>query len=193
MRKHLSYANVVATFALVFAMTGGALAANTYLIKSTKQLSPSVRSALKGHNGRTGATGKTGATGATGATGPQGAAGRNGSNGAPGSALAFAHILGKTSPAKLLDTANSKNVASATVSKSNPGLYCLTTSVPIQNLTGMVDFGGQTKNPQSVQANFTLLELAILVEACPPGTNVLVETPNNAGSPEPADFWITFN
>jgi hypothetical protein len=31
MRRHLSYANVVATLALVFAMTGGAFAASHYL------------------------------------------------------------------------------------------------------------------------------------------------------------------
>jgi hypothetical protein len=41
-RRHLSYANVTATVALVFAMTGGALAANHYLLTSTKQISPKV-------------------------------------------------------------------------------------------------------------------------------------------------------
>jgi hypothetical protein len=41
-RRHLSYANVTATLALVFAMTGGALAANHYLLTSTKQISPKV-------------------------------------------------------------------------------------------------------------------------------------------------------
>jgi hypothetical protein len=65
-RRHLSYANVVATLALVFAMSGGALAASHYLIDSTKQISPKVRKALKGNTGRTGTTGPRGATGATG-------------------------------------------------------------------------------------------------------------------------------
>ena len=32
MRKRLSYANVAATLALVFSMTGGAMAANHYLV-----------------------------------------------------------------------------------------------------------------------------------------------------------------
>jgi hypothetical protein len=36
----LSYANVVATLALVRAMSGGAIAATHYLITSTKQISP---------------------------------------------------------------------------------------------------------------------------------------------------------
>ncbi len=42
MRKRLTYANVTATLALVFSMSGGALAASHYLIKSTKQISPKV-------------------------------------------------------------------------------------------------------------------------------------------------------
>lgn len=46
-RRHLSYANVVATVALVFAMSGGALAAAHYLITSTSQIKPSVLRTLK--------------------------------------------------------------------------------------------------------------------------------------------------
>lgn len=37
-RKHVSYANVAATVALVFAMTGGAYAAKRYVITSMKQI-----------------------------------------------------------------------------------------------------------------------------------------------------------
>ena len=74
----LSYANVTATLALVFAMSGGALAAKHYLIKSTGQISPKVLKKLKGNTGKTGpggAQGATGATGAKGETGPKGEAG----------------------------------------------------------------------------------------------------------------------
>jgi hypothetical protein len=39
-RKHLSYANIVATLALVFAMGGSAIAAKHYLINSTRQINP---------------------------------------------------------------------------------------------------------------------------------------------------------
>ena len=74
-RRHLSYANVVATLALVFAMSGGALAANHYLLTSTRQVSPKVLSALKG---KTGPAGKAGAVGSAGAQGPEGKAGANG-------------------------------------------------------------------------------------------------------------------
>jgi hypothetical protein len=87
LRRHLSYANVIATFALLFAMSGGALAANQYLLTSTKQISPSVVKKLKGRTGaqgKTGATGAAGAPGATGATGPQGSKGTDGTNGTNG-------------------------------------------------------------------------------------------------------------
>lgn len=47
MRKHLSYANVIATFALLFAMSGGALAAQHYLLNSVKQINPRVLSQLR--------------------------------------------------------------------------------------------------------------------------------------------------
>ncbi len=83
LRKHLSYANVVATFALVFAMGGTAVAANHYLITKTSQIKPSVLKGLK----VPGAVGKPGATGASGAPGPQGVAGnegKQGNNGLPG-------------------------------------------------------------------------------------------------------------
>jgi hypothetical protein len=84
MRRRISYANVAATLALVFAMSGGALAASHYLINSTKQISPKVLKKLKGNTGKKGATGATGPagptgpTGATGATGGTGPAGKNG-------------------------------------------------------------------------------------------------------------------
>ena len=77
----MSYANVVATFALVFAMSGGALAATHYLITSTKQIKPSVLASLKG---KAGANGAQGAAGAQGPAGPAGAAGAKGENGAAG-------------------------------------------------------------------------------------------------------------
>ena len=57
MRRRLSYANVTATLALVFAMSGGAMAANHYLITSTKQINPKVLKKLTGKTGKTGATG----------------------------------------------------------------------------------------------------------------------------------------
>lgn len=76
--RRLTYANVTATLALVFAMTGGAYAASKYIITSSKQISPKV---LKQLVGKTGATGPSGPAGPSGATGPTGA---NGATGAVG-------------------------------------------------------------------------------------------------------------
>ena len=47
LRRKLTYANVTATLALVFAMSGGALAAKHYLLNSTSQVNPRVLHALE--------------------------------------------------------------------------------------------------------------------------------------------------
>jgi hypothetical protein len=80
-RLHLTPSTVIATLALVFAMSGGAYAAKRYLITSTKQISPKVLKALNGKNG------KSGTNGTNGAVGPQGPAGPQGLQGAAGSGL----------------------------------------------------------------------------------------------------------
>jgi hypothetical protein len=87
-RGRVSYANIAATLAVLFAMTGGALAASKYVITSTKQIKPSVLAQIKG---KSGASGKNGAAGAQGLQGPaglsgaQGGRGENGANGSNGS------------------------------------------------------------------------------------------------------------
>ena len=68
-KSFINYANVTATLAIVFSMSGGALAANHYLLSSIKQISPKVMNKLKGK------------TGATGPQGPQGLAGKEGTAG----------------------------------------------------------------------------------------------------------------
>jgi hypothetical protein len=87
LRRRFTYSDVVATLALVFAMSGGALAASKFLITSTKQIKPSVLASLKGKagaNGAAGAQGPTGPAGPAGGVGPQGPAGTPGTNGEPG-------------------------------------------------------------------------------------------------------------
>jgi hypothetical protein len=84
MRRRISYANVAATLALVFSMSGGALAASHYLINSTKQINPKVLKKLKGNTGKTGATGKEGPQGKEGAAGKEGTAGKEGPRGPEG-------------------------------------------------------------------------------------------------------------
>lgn len=88
MRRRFTYANVAATLALVFSMTGGALAANHYLISSTAQIKPSVLEKLHGRTGKTGRTGATGAAGREGAAGKEGATGKEGPRG-PGIVAAY--------------------------------------------------------------------------------------------------------
>ncbi len=80
-RKQFNAPTAIAVLALVFAMTGGAWAANEYVVTSTKQIKPKVLKKLRGR------TGKTGATGATGAAGPQGPKGDTGPAGASATAL----------------------------------------------------------------------------------------------------------
>ncbi len=95
LRLHLSYANVAATLALVFAMGGSAVAATHYLITSSKQISPKVLKELKktgpagtngteGKPGTPGSEGKQGPEGKEGPQGPRGVEGKQGSEGRPG-------------------------------------------------------------------------------------------------------------
>jgi hypothetical protein len=82
-RPSLSYANVVATLALIVALGGGAMAAS-YVITSTKQIKPSVLKKLKGKRGKRGKIGLPGLAGAKGDPGAPGAKGDPGTPGTPG-------------------------------------------------------------------------------------------------------------
>jgi hypothetical protein len=95
-RQRLTYANVMATVALVLALGGSAVAAGHYVITAKTQISPKVLKQLRGAKGTKGArgpigpsgpTGQTGATGATGANGPTGPMGPKGLQGDPGPLL----------------------------------------------------------------------------------------------------------
>ena len=88
MRKHLSPAMIVALIALFFALTGGAVAAQRYVITSTKQIKPSVLTKLRG---KTGPKGEPGPRGPMGPAGPQGVAGAPGAIGPQGPAGATGH------------------------------------------------------------------------------------------------------
>lgn len=135
-RKYISYANVVATLALVFSMSGAAFAAHHYLITSTKQISPKVIKSLKGKTGPSGPAGKEGA---------QGKEGKEGKEGPQGSARSFGAVL---SNGTLNSKVPSKNVAS--VSKPTTGVFCIkpaaSSGITTSNTTIIASVDAQSAN-----------------------------------------------
>jgi hypothetical protein len=120
LRRHLTYANVVASLALFLALGGAAFAATQLPRNSvgTGQLKPEAvtagkiakktRSQLKGDRGATGSQGATGKQGPKGATGARGATGPKGDTGARGPAGAAG--ADGTGPAFEVFTATAKEV-----------------------------------------------------------------------------------
>jgi hypothetical protein len=99
-RMRVSPATVIASLALVLALSGGAYAAGRYVITSTKQISPKVLKSLQGKAGPAGANGAQGAAGPAGAQGAQGPAGPRGETGAAGrdGSAGGAGVRGVTGP-----------------------------------------------------------------------------------------------
>src|SRR6201992_1472646 len=122
--RHVSYANVAATLALVLAMSGGALAAAggfssggqlkacangegvLKLLKPGKRCPKGQTAVAWNQTDPAGARGATGATGPSGASGATGSQGSQGGQGPQGTALAYAHVTKEAS----LDTADSSGV-----------------------------------------------------------------------------------
>jgi hypothetical protein len=125
MRRHLTYANVAATLALLFAMSGGALAAKHYLINSSKQINPKVLKTLRGK------TGPRGPAGAAGATGPQG------SPGAEGKPAQVAVPLSATAASVAFAPGKAAEVASSL--KLSPGTYSLLAATLAENTSAASD------------------------------------------------------
>lgn len=97
MRRHLTYANVTATLALVVALSGTAVAAQGYVITSVKQIAPKARAQLM----------KPGPRGPAGPVGPA------------GSAVAYGRIAADGT----IDAAYTRGVGSVT--KPSTGSYCI--------------------------------------------------------------------
>jgi hypothetical protein len=173
--RHISYANVAATLALLFSMSGGALAAQHYLISSTNQISPKVLNKLKGHTGQEGAAGTTGKEGLPGREGPQGKEGPQGppgAAGAPGTALAYAHV----SPEGVLEAANSENAG--TVVHPSEGVYCFShLSFTPHNVVVSLDWNSAAGKAPSISASLGVGTSS----GCPEGTQITVGTGETTG------------
>jgi hypothetical protein len=142
-RRHLSYANVVASLALFLALGGAAFAATQLPRNSvgTGQLKPEAVTSGKiakrtrqqlmgaqgpaGPQGKTGAKGQKGATGARGATGSKGDAGARGLTGADGTGPAFEVFL---QAPKVVGTTATQILAQ----NLSPGAYAISANVALE-------------------------------------------------------------
>jgi len=131
-RGSLSYANITATLALVFAMSGGAFAATHYLLTSTAQINPKVLKALKGKTGRAGPAGEAGPTGETGPEGPAGDDGDTGAQGKEGSPW----TAGGTLPSGKTETGTWAFVSEAQGTIRVPLSFTIPTSEPLVAILG---------------------------------------------------------
>jgi hypothetical protein len=120
--------------ALVFAMTGGALAAGHYLITSTKQISPKV---LKSLRGKSGPRGRTGAAGPAGRTGRAGTNGTDGTDGTDGTGPAIE--VTDTTGVHTSSTDDAASHAVATLPIPAAGAYTATAKVTVQQESGSLD------------------------------------------------------
>jgi hypothetical protein len=147
MKRYLTYSNVIASIALLFAITGGAVAASTALEKesvSTRQLKKEAVNSNKVKNnslraidfaagqlpeGPSGAQGAKGETGARGPEGPRGFEGPQGVQGTAGTAKA-AGVVAKGGTI-------SGAIGGLTAKSEGGGLYCVW--IPGQPITAVAD------------------------------------------------------
>ncbi len=147
LRNRFGIPGVISVVALVFAMIGGAYAANQD--GSGKGATASAKKAAKGPKGAKGAKGATGAAGPAGPAGPPGANGKDGANGANG-APGKDGVSVTGVPATVGECPNG-GVKYTSASGSNPvcngedGQTGFTTTLPSgQTMTGTWGTGPQT-------------------------------------------------
>ncbi len=208
-RRHVSYANVAATLALVLAMSGGAVAATggfasggtlracaneegrLKLLKSGEHCRRGTKSVSWN---QTGPAGAPGVKGAIGASGPAGATGAQGGQGRQGTALAYAHVTAGAS----LDTANSSGVVDVKREEGfNKGYYCLYGNFTPHVATASIDYDENTGHEIAQDLGFS----GSAVSGCPAsGTGAPVRAAvlvrdytSTVGALTDAGFYIIFD
>ncbi len=172
---------VIAVIALVFALSGSAIAAKRYLITNTKQISPAALkqlaklAAAQGAQGATGAPGKEGAagpTGAAGAEGKEGAAGQEGSIGPPGQAGEMSWAV--VEPHGAVERASETNVTAQEVATGN-------TLVTFGNLADVTECAYEATIGLAGQSATAFPGFATVVRSAAHENAVFVETFNEKG------------
>lgn len=188
-RRRVTYANVVMTLALVFAMAGGAYAAKKYLITSTKQISPKVLKQLKGKAGAVGAQGPAGPAGAAGSQGPAGPAGKDGATGPAGKDGATgpqgpAGAAGKEGPAGKEGKEGSPWTAGGTLpsSKTETGTWTIETPDAKGFQYGAASFPIPLGSPVA-EANIHVMEFEEKTAECPGSVENPQAVAPEAGTP----------
>jgi hypothetical protein len=135
-RRHLTYANVTATLALLFAMSGGALAASHYLINSTRQINPKVLRHLKGNRGPRGPAGIRGIAiqGPGGANGIKGTRGEPGKIGPEGLSPLSSPLPSGRSESGAYGIATPNSATSGSLKQSVSFVYALAAAIPPANI-----------------------------------------------------------
>jgi hypothetical protein len=178
LRRHLTYANVVASLALFLALGGAAFAATQLPRNSvgTGQLKPEAvtsgkiaqktRNQLRGATGPQGPQGSQGKTGAKGATGARGATGAKGDTGAKGAAGApGADGIG---PAfEVFATGKAIGTGSTTIATQNlaAGAYVISADIVVESpgeatVTCLLNTGGEATGTVPAGGGATTLSLS---------------------------------
>ena len=207
--RRMSYANVVATFALLLAIGGGtAWAAHRYTITSTNQIAPSVLKKLhgaKGKRGTAGVNGTRGTAGTDGANGTSGTAGTNGTNGANGTngtngTNGAVGATGANGTALAYVQVNAAGVigqqtGGVTMTPgSGPvtGIYCIHVPGTLHIGVGSGDIAGGGPVPSFVEVNMApLLERS--ANQCAANTTVAIHTYDSTGTADSAGFFVEMN
>lgn len=203
LRRHLTYANVVASLALFLALGGAAFAATQLPRNSvgTGQLKPEAvtsgkiakktRNQLRGATGPQGPQGKTGKAGAKGATGARGATGATGAKGANGT--------DGTGPAfEVFATGKAIGTGSTTIASQNlgAGAYVISANVVVEGpaeatVLCLLNTGGEATGTIPAGGGATTLSLSVTATFGAAGAATLTCSTDTSASERYANLVAT--